>query len=122
MTNIFEKQKEFLDKAGNSEPMRYAGFIQEEYEEFVDVYYGEPTTREHVVQEACDIIFVAAGFLNSFIGAEKAAKAFDILCDVNMKKFGGDLRDENGKVVLTKERKAELKTELLNRLEELCDL
>jgi hypothetical protein len=121
MNSIFEQQKEFLDRAGNADPTRYADFIQEESAEFEAAYFGEPTTREHVVQEACDVIFVAAGFLNSFIGADKAAEAFDILCGVNMKKFGGDLRDENGKVVLTKERKAELKTELLDRLKEVCD-
>jgi hypothetical protein len=120
--STFKKQKEFLDRAGNADPVRYARFIQEEAEEFEAAYFGDCPTREHVVQEACDVIFVAAGFLNSFLGTEKAEQAFDILCDVNMKKFGGDLRDENGKVVMTKERKAELKAELLGRLKELCDL
>lgn len=121
LQNIFEKQKEFLDKAGNADPALYARFIEEEYDEFQAAFHGEPTTREHIVQEACDLLFVTVGELNSLIGVDKAAKAFDILCDVNMKKFGGDLRDENGKVVLTKERKAELKAEVLERLKELCD-
>ena len=83
----------------------YRDLVREESKEFIE-------TTDHVdaIKEAVDVIVVAIGYLISTVGVEGAAAAWDAVHANNMLKVAAKVeKREDGKVIVSQQRKAELK-------------
>jgi len=98
----------------------YATLVtKEESVEFAETqepgYDGHPTDD---IKEVLDIVVVAAGYLNTVLGPDKAQAAWNLVHETNLAKLKGNVEKRaDGKVVVSKEwkdaMKAKLKEDLL---------
>ena len=128
--SIFKDQKDFMVAAkqtvyGNDTQQAdlYARLIEEEAAEFaeasaVDIFFHDGLAD--TVKEAVDVIVVAAGFLISAIGPEKAQQAWNLVHEANLAKTGAGMeKRDDGKVIQNPHYKAEIKARLKSDLEKL---
>ena len=128
--SIFKDQRDFMVAAkqtvyGNDTQQAelYTRLIEEEAGEFaeacaVDVFFHDGLAE--TVKEAVDVIVVAAGYLISAIGPEKAQQAWNLVHEANLAKTGAGMeKREDGKVIQNPHYKAEIKAKLSKALEDL---
>ncbi|MGZ7119635.1 MAG: pyrophosphohydrolase domain-containing protein [Methanobacterium sp.] len=122
MSNIFKYQLDFIEQSGQSGKdlkSLYAALIHEESVEFENAWDDEPLVN--CIKEACDVIYVAAGFINSVLG-DNAIHAWDAVHESNMAKVTGNVEvREDGKILKNDEFKKIAKQKLMTRLEELVN-
>ena len=103
MKSIFEMQGEFL-KAGDvkfpgdlSEIQMSENLVAEEYREFFLEEHGDINK----LKECCDLIYVAAQYLNVQVGPDKAVLLFRAVHANNMEKCvdGKLVKREDGKIL-----------------------
>jgi hypothetical protein len=103
--NVFQLQREFT-KAGDVEhPCKDhrlpSNLVCEEYDEWIDEdpYFLNGNLND--LKEMVDLLYVAAGYLNAAVGAEKAAKLFEAVHSNNMDKCidGKLVKREDGKIL-----------------------
>jgi len=124
--SIFKDQADFmtlasqdLDVGRTKQADLYATLITEESLEFAETqYHNYSGHRTDDIKEALDIIVVAAGYLNTVLGAGKAQAAWNFVHETNLAKLKGSVEKRaDGKVVVSKEwkdaMKAKLKEDLL---------
>lgn len=119
--SIFKDQADFMTLANQSlavgragQADLYATLIKEEFDEFWE-------TQDHAyvgldaddIKEALDVIVVAAGYLNTVLGPDKAQAAWNLVHETNLAKLTGDVEKRaDGKVIVTKEWKNAMKKKL----------
>ena len=126
--NPFRDQEQFMKaasqdvKAGfTNQADLYAALIKEEFMEFWETqeqgYDGHETDA---IKEAIDILVVTIGWLNTVLGPLKAGTAWQLVHETNIAKVTGNLmKRDDGKVIVSKEFKEELKAKLKKDLIEL---
>lgn len=130
MKGILNDQKEFMLAAGqfvheqantaNVQSDLYGRLVIEEQREMYLAAQDEDICE--FIKEACDCIVVTAGMLISMIGYEKAEKAWELVHASNMAKTTGVIeKREDGKVLKSAEWKAEIKSKLMQDIQELID-
>lgn len=119
--SIFKDQADFMTLANQSlavgrtsQADMYATLIGEESLEFAETQYhnyvGHSTDP---IKEALDIIVVAAGYLNTVLGPDKAQLAWNLVHETNLAKLKGNVeKREDGKVVVSREWKEAMKKKL----------
>lgn len=119
--SIFKDQADFMALANQNinagftgQADLYATLIKEEFNEFWETqqvgYYGHPTDA---IKEAFDILVVAAGYLVTVLGPEKAQTVWNLGHETNLAKLTGAIeKREDGKVVVSKEWKEAMKAKL----------
>lgn len=119
--SIFKDQADFMTLASQSlgvgrtnQADMYATLIGEESSEFVETQYFDNTGHiTEDVKEAIDVIVVAAGYLNTVLGPDKAQMAWNLVHETNLAKLKGNVKKrEDGKVVVPKEWKEAMKKKL----------
>ncbi len=104
--NIFEMQAEFL-RAGEVEfpvcgelPIATV-LVDEEFEEWAGEQGYATNGNLNDLKEVCDLIYVAAQYLNESVGPEKAQQLFDAVHSNNMGKCidGKLVKREDGKIM-----------------------
>lgn len=122
MSNIFLDQLDFIEKSGQSGKdlqSLYAHLIHEEVVEFEDAFDNESLINQ--IKEACDVIYVAAGFVNAVLG-DKSIEAWNAVHESNMAKVTGNVEvREDGKILKNDEFKKIAKQKLMTRLSELVN-
>ena len=119
--SIFKDQADFMSLAHQSinvglsnQADMYATLITEESLEFAETQqYGYDGHRTDPVKEALDVIVVAAGYLNTVLGPDKAQRAWNLVHESNLAKLKGTVeKREDGKVVVSREWKDAMKKKL----------
>lgn len=125
--SIFKDQANFMAAAGQNvtggaedQAVMYATLVEEEFYEFVDtganagVVVGKFASEyTEDVKEAVDVIVVAAGYLISRLGADRAQAAWDLVHAANKAKVvGGVEKRADGKVLQNSHYKAQIKAKL----------
>jgi predicted HAD superfamily Cof-like phosphohydrolase len=137
--SIFHDQAQFM-LAGkqtvgqpNCKQLRlYGKLVEEEYKEFeekflesefkANVSSGEFELTPELVKEAADVIVVAAGFLVTALGPDRASEVWNLVHNSNMlKTMGGGEQREDGKILKNAEYKKALKERLMSALETLIN-
>jgi len=119
--SIFKDQADFMALANqdlnvgrSKQADMYVTLIAEESFEFAETQY--PDYVGHVtddIKEALDVIVVAAGYLNTILGPDKAQAAWNLVHETNLAKLKGTVeKREDGKVVMSKEWKEAMKKKL----------
>jgi len=123
ITNIFRDQTNFMlagsqtvDEFNPEQKLLYQDLIVEEYDEFIGAITEEPLS--HQIKEACDILVVVAGWLNSIgIDAEVAWRAVH---SNNMLKVAyPPVKDKNGKIKKSDESRQGKKL-MMTTLDKMC--
>jgi len=106
--NIFTAQAQFLEATGkvvagdkeapDDQIVMSEQLVMEEFEEWMDEDIG--TVND--VKEALDLMYVAAQYLNSVIGPNKATRCLEALHENNMSKVKNAVLRDDGKVLKPK--------------------
>ena len=119
--SIFKDQADFMTLADQNlgvgttqQADMYATLITEESLEFAETQYHNYIGHEtDAIKEALDVIVVAAGYLNTVLGPDKAQAAWNYVHETNLAKLKGNVeKREDGKVVVSKEWKDAMKKKL----------
>lgn len=119
--SIFKDQADFMSLADQNlgvgttqQADMYATLITEESLEFAETqYHGYIGHKTDAIKEALDVIVVAAGYLNTVLGPDKAQAAWNLVHETNLAKLKGNVeKREDGKVVVSKEWKEAMKKKL----------
>ncbi len=119
--SIFKDQADFMSFASQDlnvgrtkQADLYATLITEESLEFSETqYHGYVGPVTDDVKEALDVIVVAAGYLNTVLGPDKAQAAWNLVHETNLAKLKGSIEKRaDGKVVVSKEWKDAMKKKL----------
>jgi predicted HAD superfamily Cof-like phosphohydrolase len=119
--SIFKDQADFMALANqdlnvgrSKQADMYVTLIAEESFEFAETQYADYVG--HItddIKEALDVIVVAAGYLNTILGPDKAQAAWNLVHETNLAKLKGTVeKREDGKVVMSKEWKEAMKKKL----------
>lgn len=119
--SIFKDQADFMALASQdlnvgvtNQADMYATLITEESLEFAETQqHGYDGHSTDPVKEALDVIVVAAGYLNTVLGPDRAQLAWNLVHETNLAKLQGNVeKREDGKVVVSKEWKEAMKKKL----------
>lgn len=132
--SIFHDQAQFM-LAGNQtvnqpnckQSQLYGDLVREEYREFEEKFLesdfrakvssAEFEMTPELVKEAVDVIVVAAGFLVTVLGPDRAQEVWNCVHSSNMlKTVGGTEQREDGKIMKNAEYKKVLKERLMQDL------
>ena len=123
MSNIFKDQYDFLRESGQIENKSrdelihlYIDLIREESDETFTA-----TDELQLLDGAIDLIYVAAGLVNTLIGEDQSILAWDAVHVANMRKLATKQVREDGKVIKSDEWKQKEKQRLDDKLTRLLD-